>query len=45
MDIVAPRIEWLGVRTSELLSWNVDQDNLIPLTKHDHKKVHRTLKC
>ncbi|KIJ49431.1 hypothetical protein M422DRAFT_160634, partial [Sphaerobolus stellatus SS14] len=42
--ILTPRIEWMGIRASELMSCNIDRDNLIPLTRHDHKKALELLK-
>ncbi|KAL4078058.1 DNA topoisomerase IV alpha subunit [Scleroderma citrinum] len=38
--LAAHRIEWLGIRASELSEFDIDLDMLIPITKHDEKKVH-----
>jgi len=42
--VLAPRLNWLGIRASDLLNLDIDQDALIPLTKHDHKKALEMLR-
>ncbi|KAG9316487.1 hypothetical protein JVU11DRAFT_2526 [Chiua virens] len=39
--LAANRIQWLGVRAADLASLNIHLDTLIPITKHDVKKVSR----
>jgi len=42
--LVAPRLEWIGVRGSELANIGVDKDALIPLTTRDHSKAMAMLR-
>ncbi|KAN0091017.1 Spo11/DNA topoisomerase VI subunit A [Tylopilus felleus] len=37
--LAAHRIQWLGVRASELTDLDIHLDALIPITKHDEKKA------
>ncbi|KAJ7495976.1 topoisomerase acting in meiosis, partial [Mycena galericulata] len=37
--LAAPRIKYLGVFASELASYGVDRDALLPITKYDEKKA------
>ncbi|KAH7888791.1 Spo11/DNA topoisomerase VI subunit A [Phlebopus sp. FC_14] len=37
--LAAHRIEWLGIKASELKDLGIDLDALIPITSHDEKKV------
>ncbi|KAJ7772623.1 DNA topoisomerase IV alpha subunit [Mycena maculata] len=37
--LAAPRVKYLGVLASELASYGVDRDALLPITKHDEKKA------
>ncbi|KAH8083802.1 Spo11/DNA topoisomerase VI subunit A [Cristinia sonorae] len=37
--LAAPRIEWIGVFSSELSSLCIDKDDMVPITKHDEKKA------
>ncbi|KAF9227465.1 DNA topoisomerase IV, alpha subunit [Gyrodon lividus] len=37
--LAAHRIQWLGIKTSELLELGIHLDALIPITKHDEKKA------
>ncbi|KAJ3505000.1 hypothetical protein NMY22_g17732 [Coprinellus aureogranulatus] len=38
-SLAAPRIKWLGLRTSELPGLGIDYDSLLPITKQDEKKI------
>ncbi|KAG8990999.1 endodeoxyribonuclease [Tulasnella sp. 427] len=40
----APRMQWIGVFASELRSFGVSEQDLIPLTKLDHKKAMSMLR-
>lgn len=42
--LAAHRIEWLGIRASELSEFDIDVDMLIPITKHDQKKALEMLR-
>ncbi|KAL4065661.1 Spo11/DNA topoisomerase VI subunit A [Scleroderma yunnanense] len=42
--LAAHRIEWLGIRASELSEFDIDLDMLIPITKHDEKKALEMLR-
>ncbi|KAI0793252.1 Spo11/DNA topoisomerase VI subunit A [Abortiporus biennis] len=35
----APKLQWIGVKCTELSSLGVDRDQMIPITKHDVKKA------
>ncbi|KAF8552513.1 DNA topoisomerase IV, alpha subunit [Imleria badia] len=39
--LAAHRIQWLGVRSSDLAGLDIHLDTLIPITKHDEKKASR----
>ncbi|PBL01951.1 DNA topoisomerase IV, alpha subunit [Armillaria gallica] len=37
--LAAGRVKWLGLWSSELATLGIDRDTLIPISKHDEKKV------
>ncbi|KAJ7045799.1 DNA topoisomerase IV alpha subunit [Mycena alexandri] len=41
--LAAPRVKYLGVFASELASYGVDRDALLPITEHDEKKARAML--
>ncbi|KAJ7747262.1 topoisomerase acting in meiosis [Mycena metata] len=41
--LAAPRVKYLGVFVSELASYGVDRDALLPITEHDEKKARAML--
>ncbi|KIY50396.1 DNA topoisomerase IV, alpha subunit, partial [Fistulina hepatica ATCC 64428] len=42
--LAAHRVKWLGIWPSELSSYNIDRDALLPITKHDEKKASAMLR-
>lgn len=42
-NLAAHRVEWLGIRTSELSEFKIDPNMLIPITRHDERKARKML--
>ncbi|KAI3619026.1 hypothetical protein WG66_000530 [Moniliophthora roreri] len=38
-QLAASRIKWLGLWSTELASLGIDKEALLPITRHDEKKV------
>lgn len=41
--LMARRVEWLGIKISELPEFKIDLNMLIPLTTHDERKARKML--
>ncbi|KAI6113212.1 Spo11/DNA topoisomerase VI subunit A [Pisolithus croceorrhizus] len=42
-NLAAHRVEWLGIKTSELSEFKIDPNLLIPITKYDERKARKML--
>ncbi|KAJ7594564.1 DNA topoisomerase IV alpha subunit [Mycena floridula] len=42
--LAAARIKWLGLWSSELSEFGIEEDSLLPITKHDEKKAYAFLR-
>ncbi|KAI6046207.1 Spo11/DNA topoisomerase VI subunit A, partial [Pisolithus marmoratus] len=42
-SLAAHRVEWLGIKLSELSEFKIDINTLIPITKHDERKARKML--